>query len=294
VRGHHIEVRLRVMCFNVRGSFRDQGTPNAWPARAALNVETIGRRSPDVIGFQELQAGNLVTYRETLPRYDHVLGPRYGNEARPSYNAIFFDSGRLRLLEAGGFWLSETPESYSSSWESRTVRSASWAYLESFDTGLSFLHLNTHLDHLSSPARREGSRLILRKIADLLRRRGGDTPVVVTGDFNCRPGTPAYRNFVQGGFVDTYLAAGDAGGENPYTYHAFEGAHYRDARPGLGPRRIDWILLRDPRGRLHPVSHTIVRDHAGETYPSDHYPVFTDLVPGETRRGSSVSELPLR
>ena len=50
------------MSFNVRGSFRDRDTPNAWDARAALNVETIVRSSPTVIGFQELQSGNLQTY----------------------------------------------------------------------------------------------------------------------------------------------------------------------------------------------------------------------------------------
>ncbi|HEX4993094.1 MAG TPA: hypothetical protein VFV45_07650, partial [Rubrobacteraceae bacterium] len=90
------------MSFNVRGSFRDRDTPNAWDARAALNVETIIRSSPTVIGFQELQSGNLHTYGERLSRYEHILGPEYGNEARPSLNAIFFDPHHLRLLDSGG------------------------------------------------------------------------------------------------------------------------------------------------------------------------------------------------
>jgi endonuclease/exonuclease/phosphatase family metal-dependent hydrolase len=282
------------MSFNVRGSFRDRGTPNAWPERAALNVEAIRRCAPDVIGFQELQGGNLETYGETLPRYDHVLGPEYGNLERPNYNAIFFDPTRLRLLDAGGFWLSETPERYSSSWGSRVVRSANWAYFELTGARLSFVHLNTHLDHVSGPARREGSRLILRRLANLPRPNADDAPVVVTGDFNCRPGTPTYRVFVERGFADTYLVAGGADGETAHTFHAFKGALYRDARPGLGPRRIDWILLRDPRGRLRPVSHSIARDHAEETYPSDHYPILADLATGDTKRGSSEMELPLR
>jgi endonuclease/exonuclease/phosphatase family metal-dependent hydrolase len=268
------EHRLRIMSFNVRGSFHDRGTPNAWPERAALNVETIGRHVPDVIGFQELQSGNLETYEEGLPRYEHVPGPEYGNEARPSLNAIFFDPERLRLLDAGGFWLSETPERYSASWGSRAVRSANWAFFEL--SGLSFLCLNTHLDHVSKTARVEGSKVILRKIAQLLSRYGDETPVVVTGDFNCRPGTPAYRSFLGGGFVDVYLVAGNE--EDAHTFHAFKGSRYRDAHPGLGPRRIDWILLRDPRGRLRPASCSIARDHAGETYPSDHYPVLADLT----------------
>jgi endonuclease/exonuclease/phosphatase family metal-dependent hydrolase len=272
------EPRLRVMSFNVRGSFRDRDTPNAWAERAGLNVETIRHHYPDVIGFQELQSGNLETYREDLPQYDYVPGPEYGNAARPSLNAIFFDAERLRLLESGGFWLSTTPERYSSSWASRTVRSANWAYFESADAGLSFLHLNTHLDHVSGRARVEGSRLVLRRAAELLQRYGEDKPVLVTGDFNCRPATPTYRGFVENGFVDTYLAAGNEDGGDAHTFHAFKGSRYRDARPALGPRRIDWILLKVPRQRLRTVSHSIVRDHAGEKYPSDHYPVLADFA----------------
>ena len=266
------------MSFNVRGSFRDRGEADAWEERAALNVETIERHAPDLIGFQELQRGNLETYNKRLPHYAHVLGPRYGNRAPHSFNAIFFDPRRLELLDSSGFWLSETPEKHSASWQTRVVRSANWAKFLIPSAGLSFLHLNTHLDHVSSSARREGSRLILRKIDELQEEE--DLPAVVTGDFNCRPGTRVYRSFVSRGFVDTYLVAGHEDTADANTFHAFKGRRYRDARPGLGPRRIDWILLKDPRRRLRAVSHSIVRDHdeGSGAYPSDHYPVLAELT----------------
>ncbi len=265
---------IGVMSFNVRGAFRDRGKADAWDNRAVLNVETIERYAPDVIGFQELQKGNLETYRERLPQYAHVLGPRYGNRTPHSFNAIFFDVRCLELLDSGGFWLSETPERYSASWETRVARSANWVHLRFSKTGRSFLHLNTHLDHVSRIARAKGSKLILRRLA------AEEGPVVVTGDFNCRPGTPVYRNFVRGGFVDTYLAAGNEDTADANTFHTFKGTRYREARPGLGPRRIDWILLKDPRGRIHTVSHSIVRDHdeGSGAYPSDHYPVLAELT----------------
>jgi endonuclease/exonuclease/phosphatase family metal-dependent hydrolase len=272
--------RLRVMSFNVRGSFRDRGKANAWEQRADLNVEVVERCGPALIGFQELQSGNLETYRKRLPQYAHVLGPRYGNRAPYDFNAIFFDPGRFELLSSGGFWLSETPERYSASWGTRVVRSANWVCFRLSDTGLTFVHLNTHLDHVSKLARAEGSKLLLRKVEKLLGLCGEETPVVVTGDFNCRPGTPVYRGFAEGGFVDTYLAAGNEDRGNANTFHAFKGSRYREARPGLGPRRIDWILLKDPRRRIRVRSHSIVRDHheEPEVYPSDHYPVLAELA----------------
>lgn len=276
-------IPLRVMSFNIRGAYHRGDGINAWEQRAALNVATIERYAPGLIGFQELQSGNLETYRKKLPGYCYVLGPRAGIQAPYEFNAIFFDAGRLELLGSDGFWLSMTPERYSSSWLAKVVRCANWAHLQCRRTGSSFLHLNTHLDHLSPRARLEGSKLILDRIAQIL--EGKDYPVLMTGDFNCPPGSPPHRTFVGAGFEDTYLATGDDDEGDSSTFHAFGGWRYHAVRYGhaLGlvraPRRIDWILLRDPRKRTHVLSHRIVRDRdAGRRiYPSDHYPVLAEL-----------------
>jgi endonuclease/exonuclease/phosphatase family metal-dependent hydrolase len=66
---------LKVMSFNVRGSFRDLGKQEAWPNRAAENVATIRRHAPHLVGLQECQRGNLSTYREHLPRYEETPRP---------------------------------------------------------------------------------------------------------------------------------------------------------------------------------------------------------------------------
>ena len=269
------------MSFNVRGSFRDAARRNAWPNRAALNVATIERHAPTLVGLQECQRGNLAAYRKNLPRYEHVKGPRYGNTQPHDFNAILFDPDQLELTDSGGFWLSETPRKPSRSWGTRVARSANWALFRLKETGLPFMHLNTHLDHKSPPARREGSSLIVREVNRLLQHYGPETPVILTGDFNCRPNSSTYKNFAGGGFIDTYLAAGNTDTEGAGTFHAFRGADYRDPNPGRGPRRIDWVLLEDPARRLRVLSHEILHDHDAHTglYPSDHYPVLAGLSP---------------
>jgi endonuclease/exonuclease/phosphatase family metal-dependent hydrolase len=273
------------MSFNVRGSFRDARKKNAWRNRAALNVATIERCAPDAIGFQEAQSGNLDAYRKHLPHYAHIRGPRYGNVVPHDFNTILFDPERLEPLDSGGFWLSETPEKYSMSWRTRVARSATWALFEVLGTDLSLLHLNTHLDHVSALARQQGSKLIVRRIRGISDRTGVDLPAIVTGDFNSRPGNKAHKTFTESGFVDTFLAAGNEDGEGANTFHAFRGAHYRDAHPGRGPRRIDWIFLKDPQGRLCIKSHRIIHDadESSGLYPSDHYPILAELVPGDGR-----------
>ena len=268
---------MRVMSFNVRGALRDAGEKNAWPNRAALNVATIGRYAPDVIGLQEAQRGNLGAYHKQLPRYAHIRGPRYGNTFPHDFNTILFDPERLEPLDSGGFWLSETPDKYSKSWETRVARSATWALFRLPEIGLTFLHLNTHLDHVSAPARREGSKLIVRSIIEISDRTSVDPPAIVTGDFNSRPGNSVHRTFTESGFVDTYLAAGNDDGESANTFHAFKGVRYRDTHPDRDPRRIDWIFLKDSEGRLRIKSHRIIRDESQGLYPSDHYPIVVDF-----------------
>ena len=279
------------MSFNVRGSFRDLGNREArWRSRAAENVAAIERRAPHVVGLQECQRGNLLTYRKHLPRYERVRGPRYGNAPPHDFNAILYDPARLDLLESGGFWLSETPERHSRSWETRVARSANWALFRT--RGTNFLHLNTHLDHKSAPARRNGSALIIEEVEKLLRHHGPEIPAILTGDFNCRPGTPTYKNLTRAGFADTFLAAGNRDEEGMGTFHAFEGNGYRDPHPERGPRRIDWILLKDPSNRLPVVSHEILRDGADRPpYPSDHHPVLARFtLAGQEDQGPTSTQ----
>lgn len=272
---------LRVMSFNVRGSFRKKDGINVWKNRSALNVEVIKKYGPTLIGFQEAQRGNLKTYRESLPGYELLRGPRYGNRARrPSFNAILFDPDRLEVEESGGFWLSETPQKYSASWNTRVIRSAHWAVFRCKPGDSSFLYLNTHLDHRSKLARREGSKLIVLKVNDLLERRGEERPAILTGDFNCKPGSIPHRTFIEGGFLDTFLASSHEDTADAYTFHAFKGPSFPDNPRRKAPRRMDWVMVRDPEGRFEISSHRILRDadESAGLYPSDHYPVLAGLL----------------
>ena len=259
------------MTFNVRGSYHRDGE-NAWGRRAALNVRTILRQGPDLIGFQEFQDGNARVYARELAGHEHVLGHRYENRPPHAHNAIYWDPARLEMLDAGGFWLSETPGRFSGSWETRQIRSANWVRFRPVSGGPEFLHLNTHLDHISERARVEGSALILEWLDG---PEAGGAPVLLTGDFNCEPSSKARDVFADAGFVDTHLAAG-RGPAN--TFHAFKGEGFRGRDPKR-ENRIDWVLVRDgSRGERWTVEgYSIVRDAEPPLYPSDHYPLVADL-----------------
>jgi endonuclease/exonuclease/phosphatase family metal-dependent hydrolase len=268
---------LRVMSFNVRGASHRDGI-NAWEKRADLNVETIKRYAPDVIGLQEVHAPNLEVYEERLPDYARIMGPVYGTDKLEEFAAIFYDVDRFEELDAGGFWLSDTPEESSASWGNEVVRSANWAVLRDRRSGVAFLHANTHLDHLSEHARVEGNRLIVRQTEETLENHD-HPPTIITGDFNCKPGSAPYEVFREHDFVDTFLAAGNEDGRDAYTFHAFKGTSFKPGDTDKPFGRIDWILLKDTAGVFDVQSHQIVRDADEEAgrYPSDHYPVLADL-----------------
>ncbi|MDQ3566852.1 MAG: endonuclease/exonuclease/phosphatase family protein, partial [Actinomycetota bacterium] len=227
---------FKIMTFNVRGSQHKDGE-NVWNKRAPLNVRTIERYAPDLIGFQEHQVGNRKVHDAKLDGYERISGPRYENREPHAHNAIYWRTDRMELVERGGFWLSETPGEYSRSWDARHVRSANWARFRVLSGGAEFVHLNTHLDHISGRARQQGAKLILRRLDEL----GDGLPVVLTGDFNCDPGSTTYGIFAGAGFGDVHIAAGN-GRSN--TFHHFRGDEFRPKKPGREVR-IDWILPRD-------------------------------------------------
>ena len=259
---------LRVMSFNVRGARHADGN-NEWKKRAALNVDVIRRWSPDLIGFQEFQRGNQETYEKELPGYESILGPKYENKKPHAFNAVFWDAERLELLDSGGFWLSETPGSFSGAWNTAQRRAANWLHFRLVPEGREFVHLNTHLDHKSIPARQKGTKLIVEELDAM-----GDAPILVTGDFNAEPGKPVYQTFMESGFEDTHVRVGN---ERTKTFHRFEGEGFSPKRKDR-EFRMDWVLVRDGGGGSWDVaSCEVVRDCDPPVFPSDHYPVNARL-----------------
>src|SRR5262249_49899269 len=127
------------------------------------------------------------------------------------------------------------------------------------ESGLTFIHLNTHLNDESKGARWMGNEVNLRQLVELDPQRA--LPVVMTGDFNCNPWSPVYGRLLNDGFVDTYRAAGHADSVQSSTFHGFQGRDYFALEWGDQLFwRVDWILLYAGEAPLQTSSCTIVRD----------------------------------
>lgn len=266
-------MRFTVMSFNVRGSFHDDSV-NDWDQRRDLNVDTIRAYMPDIIGFQEAQSGNLAAYERTLTEYDVELGLISIRQSEKYHRVpIYWKRARFERLDAGGFYLSATPERWSSDWGSTLVRAATWVTLRAVESGAVFTLLNTHFPHEpeNDTARSQSAGLMMRRLAEI----APTFPHVVLGDFNALPDSEAYQVFIESGYADTFDSAGSEEAGAGSTFHGFEGTSF-----SAGYRRnirIDWILTKDA-GRV-PMARrcTIVRNAAPPLYPSDHYPLLVEL-----------------
>ncbi len=251
---------LRVMSFNVRYPSPDDGA-NRWEQRRDLMVRTIREQHPDVLGTQELyklQGDYLVG---KLPHYTWFGLGRYGDD-RDEHMGVFYRTDRLRLVESGNFWLSDTPDKPGSiSWGHPLPRMVTWALFEVKAGGRRFYYYNTHFPYRDQdePARTRAA----QEIAGRLEALPANLPFVLTGDFNTTPDSPAHALLTRG-LQDARISAGTHSGPEA-TFHNFTG------KPN---RRIDWILY---RGFHATAVHTVTTSHEGR-YPSDHFPVSAELT----------------
>ncbi|MFS2110050.1 endonuclease/exonuclease/phosphatase family protein [Sphingomonas sp. Sphisp140] len=256
--------RLVVMSFNVRYPSPGDGA-NIWEKRRDLFVETVAAAAPDVIGTQELfqlQGDYLVS---KLPQYSWFGIDRRGGHA-DEHMGVFYRRDRLKLVEQGNFWLSDTPDTVASiSWGNIFPRMVTWGLFES-KAGKRFYLLNTHFPYREEDeaAREKCAELIRKHIAALPK----GVPVVLTGDFNTVPESRSHAALAET-LADARTAVARPTGPAA-TFHGFK---------GVADRRIDWLFTRGFTVRGYRTIDT----HRGELYPSDHYPVVATLAWPKTR-----------
>lgn len=252
---------LRVMTFNVRLPADADGA-NRWEQRRDLMVKTIREEAPDVIGTQELFAvqGDYLVAR--LPQYAWFGRGRSGKSGDDERMGVFYRKDRLRVLESGDFWLSDTPDVPGSiTWGHPYPRMVTWALFQQTGDDRRFYLFNTRLPYRveDDEARLRGALAVLQRVRGLPQ----DVLLIVTGDFNTTPDSCTHAQLT-GLLQDAWTASPRREGPEA-TFHAFT---------GNPDRRIDWILA---RGITPTAVRTIDRNKNGR-YPSDHFPVVADYA----------------
>jgi endonuclease/exonuclease/phosphatase family metal-dependent hydrolase len=272
---------LRVMTFNVLqtllGEEDIEHHSDIWANRAEFNIQTVRRYDPDIIGLQEFDEGHWGDYQEKFPEYEHDVFDSLGNLTS---NPLLWKADRFERVDAGTFWLTRTPNYSTPDWGLDYALSVQWSLLRLRENGIPILVANTQYEDGpgGEQMRDEGTGVLIDQLHRITARLPG-VPALLMGDFNCNPWSPAYRQLLASGFVDTYRAAGHGDSADSSTFHGFQGQNYFALEWGGSVFwRVDWVLVRGGIHRVQTTSCSIVRDQQPPVYASDHYPVVAELL----------------
>ena len=253
------DTALRIMSFNIRLPAESDGV-DYWETRKPLAVRMLREQQPDVIGLQELVRAQADYLARELPQYAW-FGRGREADGGGEHMGVFYRKDRLKVIESGDFWLSDTPDVAGSiTWGHPHPRMVTWALFEQRSDGRRFYLFNTHLPYRDEDeaARLKGAQAIARRLATL----PDDVPVVLTGDFNTTPDSDAHA-VLAGTLQDAWTTAPRVEGIDA-TFHGFT---------GRADRRIDWIFVRG--AQLESI--TSVTTRWNHRYPSDHFPLVATL-----------------
>lgn len=257
---------LVVMSFNIRYGTADDG-PDRWEARRDLLFEVIRDEGPDIVGLQEALHFQIEEILEALPHFAMVGVGRDDGKTEGEYSAILYRRERFTPEVSDTFWFSDTPRVPGSmSWGNTITRICTWARFAD-RSGARFYAYNLHLDHRSQPSRERSSALL----ADMIRKREPQAPVVVTGDFNAGEDNPAVRvlhKLPDGSafLVDTFRVRHPA----EATVGTFNG--FKDGN--VSGDKIDYVFT-EPTTEV--LDAAIIRTSRDGRYPSDHFPVVARI-----------------
>ena len=287
-----LSAQMLVGSYNIRLKLSDDSVRgDVWTKRCQVICDQVNFMSPDIFGTQEVLHSQLLDMLPRLDGYDYIGVARDDGKTAGEYAAIFYKRDRLRLLDYGNFWLSETPDRPGLGWDAACVRICTWGKFakQTATNDEAFYFFNLHMDHVGVVARREAAKLIVSKIRDIAK---GAT-VIVTGDFNVDQNDEIYSIFTDSGLLrDSYQEARLRFAENG-TFNSFDTDLYTDSR-------IDHIFV-SPAIRVESYgvltnsywvpdneSATLLKGHDApqqidfsrytRRQPSDHYPVFVKLA----------------
>ena len=247
------------MTSNIRFENPNDGINN-WPNRKDIWSGIINNHKVNILCTQEGRKTQLLDANSCI-ELDLIHDHRDWIPER-MYPCIFVDKKIFTLIDSGDFWLSETPHlPGSKSFESAFPRLCTWALLKIGD--VSFYVFCCHLDHILDSTRLEQSKVLSEQIVKI---NSQNFPFVLAGDFNESPNGNVRSH------IDKNLCLID-----PVNLHSEndQGTHHRFDGNNKKTSRIDWILH---SGQFKSNNYLIVKESRNGVYPSDHFPVVTQLT----------------
>lgn len=192
--------------FNIRyDNVKDAEAGNGWGVRCPMVCNILKVEDFDIFGAQEVLHNQLEDLLAALPGYAYIGVGRTDGKTQGEYVPIFYRKNRIKCLDSGTFWLSETPEvPGSKGWDAKYPRICTWGRFKDMKTGKKFWMFNLHMDHRGIEARMQAAKLVMERIGNMCDKE----QYILLGDFNVDQYNPIYPMMMESGlFVDTHDAA---------------------------------------------------------------------------------------
>lgn len=165
---------------------------NAFFNRRHALIPCLCGYGADLMAFQEMTDRMRACMAARLDGWAFVGERTTERGGRGDANVIAYRESTLALEETGTFWLSYTPNLPGSRFllQAPSSRTCTWATFRHRQSGVRFRYFNTHLDHLSAPARAKGMAVVLRRMDQAQRKE--KLPMFLGGDFNFTPSSAVY------------------------------------------------------------------------------------------------------
>lgn len=249
-------MKIKVISFNIRCADDENG--NSIKERAPRLAAIVGGYDADIIGLQEFTP-NWEAYIPQLFGEEYEFFNKYRTDTGWIESApILWRKDKFKCITRGYFWLSETPEMMSGGWDDYGYnRICLYAVLQEIQTGKTFAFINTHFG-FGDDNQVKSVRLLHRYAEKMF-----PNPVVVTGDFNMIPSSPAYAEMLKKMDDVNALTVKD----RRSTFHGYH--------PEVDANEhIDYCFISK---EVTPLAFKIVDELVNNQFPSDHYGIYAEV-----------------
>lgn len=260
---------INVMTYNIRLGIASDGD-NQWNNRKKNLASILTYFEADICGMQEAFFSQIQDLEKLLPdTYAWVGKGRDDGKEAGEFSCIFYRKDKYSMLENNTFWLNEHPETVGLGWEAKYNRVVTYAKFERVADKKIFFVFNTHFDHEAVVARRESAKLLLSKIKTI----AGQTPTIITGDFNATPTSEPIEILTNTNNPD-HLDDSENLTLTPHfgPYSSFTGFQSRE-QDGM---RIDYIFLKNADFKVK--KHATISTTWNGRFASDHHPVLATIT----------------
>lgn len=282
--------KVRFLTQNLRcGNIRDprDGDENRIRIRQHRFKMLMDQYDPDVLCLQECTTGWLGLLEDGILD-DYTIINKWRERGIDQIRfadlescPVAYKTAKYNELQRGYFWLSETPDRCSPSYEEGACpRICSWVQLQDKETGAEFYAYSTHFGLGEGRAAIESG----KQFARLFNRLPQGSNAVMMGDLNCSYRSDCYNQWAYSdGIKDLRDAAEDMAKDGICALGEIRTGTYNGFCYPDGICHIDHIIVK-PNPRMAVDHFGVLYDFFGDAergipvgYVSDHFAVLCDL-----------------